>query len=45
MLVQKESVTTREALAKALEEQGEIIAGEAVKLVKYAGRKLLKHQT
>lgn len=32
----------REALAKALEEQGEIIAGEAVKLAKHAGRKTVK---
>jgi len=32
----------REALAKALEEQGEIIAAEAVKLAKHAGRKTVK---
>ena len=29
----------REALAKALEEKGEVIASEAVKLAKHAGRK------
>lgn len=32
----------REALAKALEEQGETIATEAVKLAKHAGRKTVK---
>ncbi|MGZ7042998.1 MAG: histone HfoB [Methanobacterium sp.] len=32
----------REALAKALEEQGEMIATEAVKLAKHAGRKTVK---
>ena len=32
----------REALAKALEEQGEKIASEAVKLAKHAGRKTVK---
>jgi len=32
----------REALAKALEEQGEAIATEAVKLAKHAGRKTVK---
>ncbi len=32
----------REALAKALEEQGEKIAAEAVKLAKHAGRKTVK---
>ncbi|MEN4017014.1 MAG: histone HfoB [Methanobacterium sp.] len=32
----------REALAKALEEQGEMIAAEAVKLAKHAGRKTVK---
>ncbi len=32
----------REALAKALEEQGETIAAEAVKLAKHAGRKTVK---
>jgi histone H3/H4 len=32
----------REALAKALEEQGEKIATEAVKLAKHAGRKTVK---
>ncbi|MGB9937962.1 MAG: histone HfoB [Methanobacterium sp.] len=32
----------REALAKALEEQGETIASEAVKLAKHAGRKTVK---
>ncbi|MGZ7210453.1 MAG: histone HfoB [Methanobacterium sp.] len=32
----------REALAKALEEQGEMIASEAVKLAKHAGRKTVK---
>jgi DNA-binding protein len=32
----------REALAKALEEKGEIIAAEAVKLAKHAGRKTVK---
>ncbi|MGF7118119.1 histone HfoB [Methanobacterium oryzae] len=32
----------REALAKALEEKGEIIASEAVKLAKHAGRKTVK---
>ncbi|MDD1774245.1 MAG: histone family protein [Methanobacterium sp.] len=32
----------REALAKALEDQGEMIASEAVKLAKHAGRKTVK---
>ena len=32
----------REALAKALEEKGEMIASEAVKLAKQAGRKTVK---
>ena len=32
----------REALAKALEDQGENIASEAVKLAKHAGRKTVK---
>ena len=32
----------REALAKALEEKGEFIAIEAVKLAKHAGRKTVK---
>ncbi|WP_414469375.1 histone HfoB [Methanobacterium sp. ACI-7] len=32
----------RDALAKALEEQGEVIAAEAVKLAKHAGRKTVK---
>ncbi|HMK54892.1 MAG TPA: histone family protein [Methanobacteriaceae archaeon] len=32
----------REALAKALEEDGEMIALEAVKLAKHAGRKTVK---
>ena len=32
----------RDALAKALEEQGEMIASEAVKLAKHAGRKTVK---
>jgi DNA-binding protein len=32
----------REALAKALEEKGEMIATEAVKLAKHAGRKTVK---
>lgn len=32
----------REALAKALEDQGETIASEAVKLAKHAGRKTVK---
>ncbi|HEX7468966.1 MAG: histone HfoB [Methanobacterium sp.] len=32
----------REALAKALEEKGESIASEAVKLAKHAGRKTVK---
>ena len=32
----------REALAKALEEKGETIATEAVKLAKHAGRKTVK---
>lgn len=32
----------REALAKALEEKGETIAAEAVKLAKHAGRKTVK---
>jgi len=32
----------REALAKALEEQGEKIAVESVKLAKHAGRKTVK---
>ncbi len=32
----------REALAKALEEKGEMIASEAVKLAKHAGRKTVK---
>ncbi|OPY24675.1 MAG: Archaeal histone A1 [Methanobacterium sp. PtaU1.Bin242] len=32
----------REALAKALEETGENIASEAVKLAKHAGRKTVK---
>jgi histone H3/H4 len=32
----------REALAKALEEKGEAIALEAVKLAKHAGRKTVK---
>ena len=32
----------REALAKALEEKGEVIASEAVKLAKHAGRKTVK---
>jgi DNA-binding protein len=32
----------REALAKALEEKGETIATEAVKLSKHAGRKTVK---
>jgi histone H3/H4 len=32
----------REALAKALEEKGEVIAAEAVKLAKHAGRKTVK---
>ncbi|HSQ02013.1 MAG TPA: histone HfoB [Methanobacterium sp.] len=33
---------SREALAKALEEKGEMIASEAVKLAKHAGRKTVK---
>ena len=32
----------RESLAKALEEKGETIASEAVKLAKHAGRKTVK---
>lgn len=32
----------RESLAKALEEKGEAIATEAVKLAKHAGRKTVK---
>jgi histone H3/H4 len=32
----------REALARALEEKGESIASEAVKLAKHAGRKTVK---
>lgn len=32
----------REALAKSLEEKGEMIATEAVKLAKHAGRKTVK---
>ncbi len=32
----------RESLAKALEEKGEMIASEAVKLAKHAGRKTVK---
>ncbi len=32
----------REALAKSLEEKGEMIAAEAVKLAKHAGRKTVK---
>ena len=32
----------REALAKALEEKGVVIASEAVKLAKHAGRKTVK---
>ena len=32
----------RDALAKALEEQGEMIASEAVKLAKHAGRRTVK---
>ena len=32
----------REALAKALEEKGAMIASEAVKLAKHAGRKTVK---
>ncbi|MGI6464647.1 MAG: histone HfoB [Methanobacterium sp.] len=32
----------REALAKALEEKGETIASEAVKLAKHTGRKTVK---
>ncbi|HTX61366.1 MAG TPA: histone family protein [Methanobacterium sp.] len=32
----------REALAKALEDQGEKVASEAVKLAKHAGRKTVK---
>ena len=32
----------REALAKALEDQGETVATEAVKLAKHAGRKTVK---
>ncbi len=32
----------REALAKALEQKGEMIATEAVKLAKHAGRKTVK---
>ena len=32
----------RDALAKALEEKGEMIASEAVKLAKHAGRKTVK---
>jgi histone H3/H4 len=32
----------RDALAKALEEKGEMIAAEAVKLAKHAGRKTVK---
>lgn len=32
----------REALAKALEDQGEKVATEAVKLAKHAGRKTVK---
>ncbi|GAB6056400.1 histone family protein [Methanobacterium alkalithermotolerans] len=32
----------REELAKALEEKGEVLASEAVKLAKHAGRKTVK---
>lgn len=39
---QRISDEAKEALAKTLEEQGEVIATEAVKLAKHAGRKTVK---
>jgi DNA-binding protein len=39
---QRVSDDAREALAKVLEEKGETIATEAVKLAKHAGRKTIK---
>ncbi len=39
---QRISDEAKEALAKNLEEKGEIIASEAVKLAKHAGRKTVK---
>jgi len=39
---QRVSDDARDALAKVLEEKGEAIASEAVKLAKHAGRKTVK---